>query len=77
MQCDRKTAQGGQKPSTQDRTNQGDGTQDNYLRIDVSPFLSEQQVAGDKAQVAAAGKAGAEVKVMVKPQKRPGKYSVP
>jgi len=35
MQCDRKAAQGGQGPLTQDRTNQENGTQ-NYLKKDLT-----------------------------------------
>ena len=36
MQCERKAAHGGQEPSTQDRTNQEDGTQKNYLKKDLT-----------------------------------------
>ena len=36
MQCSRKAAHGGQEPSTQDRTNQEDDKQKNYLKKDLT-----------------------------------------
>jgi len=38
MQCDRKAAQGGHGPPTQDRKNQEEGTQKNYLKKDLTPL---------------------------------------
>jgi len=36
MQCDREETEGGKGPPTQDRTNQEDGTQKNYLKKDFT-----------------------------------------
>lgn len=46
MQCDRKAAHGGQEPSTQDRTNQKDDTQKNYLKKDLIPLLCTEVLIG-------------------------------